>query len=319
MILAVVFTVGCSNEPAWRGTVVDPPRVIAPLAFTDSAGNEIPLIPSAGGAAFVFFGYTNCPDVCPTTMADWVRVKNALGVDAKRVRFVFITIDPERDTPAIAERYATQFDATFVGLSTAPARTDSIENLFGVASSKEASASAAGYLMGHSSQTFLMDDDGKLVVSYGFGAGWDVMAADAKELLRQTPQVAEPVAVSNAYALPTLEGGTGGAFMTLTNSGMVPVRITRASSADANTVELHESTQHEGMTHMQMLSTLDIAPGASTTLAPGGKHFMLVALRRAFAVQDTMHLLLRVQNVLAESSVESGARDIAVAVPVRIP
>ncbi|MEO7361984.1 MAG: SCO family protein, partial [Gemmatimonadaceae bacterium] len=319
LILTAVTLSACSKEPDWRGTVVEPARVIAPAIFTDSAGNDVSLIPSPGGAAFVFFGYTNCPDVCPTTLADWVRVKTALGGDAKRVRFVFVTIDPERDTPAIAQRYAAQFDATFVGLSTTPARTDSIENLFGAASSKEASTSAAGYLMGHSSQTFLMDDTGKLRVSYGFGAGWDVISADVKQLLRRTKQGTEPVAASNAYALPALKGGTGGAFMTITNAGAVPVRISGASSVDASAVELHESMQHNGTTHMQRLSTLDIAPGASTALAPGAKHFMLVALRRAFAVRDTMHLILRVENLPATSTADSGARDIAVAVPVRIP
>lgn len=174
----------CSKEPTWRGTVVQPDRVIAPTAFSDSTGQNVQLLPASGGAAFVFFGYTNCPDVCPTTLADWVRVKRALGDDAKRVRFVFVTIDPERDSPAISQRYAAQFDPEFVGVSTSPARTDSIENAFGVASAKEASSSAAGYLMGHSSQTFLMDDKGKLRVSYGFGAGWDVMVADAKQLLQ---------------------------------------------------------------------------------------------------------------------------------------
>lgn len=184
LTLGSVALIACGQEPAWKGTPVEPARVIAPTTFTDSAGQDAPVLPSAGGAAFVFFGYTNCPDICPTTMADLVRVKNSLGADAKRVRFVFITIDPDRDTPAIAQRYAAQFDSSFLGLSTTPARTDSIENTFGVASAKEASPSAAGYLMGHSSQTFLMDDKGKLRVSYGFGAGWDKMSADVKQLLR---------------------------------------------------------------------------------------------------------------------------------------
>lgn len=184
MIFAAGIACACTGEPKWRGTPVQPARQISPMVFSDSIGTVLQLIPPTGQASFVFFGYTNCPDVCPTTLADWVRVKRALGDDAKRVRFVFVTIDPERDSPAIAQQYATQFDPSFIGLSTRPSATDSLENAFGVASAKEASTSAAGYLMGHSSQTFLMDDKGRVQVSYGFGAGWDVMVADAKQLLR---------------------------------------------------------------------------------------------------------------------------------------
>lgn len=183
-MLTTVIAAACAREPAWRGTAVQPERVIAPTTFVDSAGQNVQLLPASGGATLVFFGYTNCPDVCPTTLADWVRVKGALGDDAKRVHFVFISIDPERDTPAISQRYAAQFDPTFNGLSTNSARTDSIESAFGVASARDTTSSAAGYLMGHSSQTFLMDDKGKLRTSYGFGAGWDAMSADVKQLLR---------------------------------------------------------------------------------------------------------------------------------------
>lgn len=184
MILVAGLMLACSGEPKWRGTPVQPARKISPRAFSDSTGTVVQLIPPAGQAAFVFFGYTNCPDVCPTTLADWVRVKRALGDDGKRVRFVFVTIDPERDSPTIAQQFAAQFDPSFIGLSTRPTATDSLENAFGVASAKETTTSATGYLMGHSSQTFLMDDKGRVRVSYGFGAGWDVMVADAKQLLR---------------------------------------------------------------------------------------------------------------------------------------
>jgi len=132
----------------------------------------------------VFFGYTNCPDVCPTTLSDWTRVKTALGDDAERVHFVFVSVDPERDTPAVAQRYAAQFDPTFRGVSGDAATTTAIQKAFGVASAKQPSASAQGYLVGHPAQTFLMDDQGQVRVRYAFGAGWDLMAADLKQLLR---------------------------------------------------------------------------------------------------------------------------------------
>lgn len=164
------------------------------------------------------------------------------------------------------------------------------------------------------------------------GCAWfsrDLLASDMRrhnaELFVDQTKAAEVVRVSNAYALPALKGGTGGAFMQITNTGSAPVRILRATSADANAVELHESMEHNGSTHMQPLKTLDIAPGASTALKAGGKHFMLIGLRRAFATGDTMRLVLTVQNIGAKTSAKTGPKtsagthDIAVAVPVRIP
>ena len=174
----------CNREPNWRGTPVTPALAIPALSFADSAGVPITFRPAAGEASMVFFGYTNCPDVCPTTLSDWTRVKAALGDNAKRVHFVFVSVDPERDTPAVAQRYATQFDPSFRGLSGNAATTAAVQKAFGVASAKQASASAGGYLVGHPAQTFLIDDQGHVRVSYAFGAGWDVMAADLKQLLR---------------------------------------------------------------------------------------------------------------------------------------
>ena len=183
-ICLVCIATACNREPKWRGTPVAPVLVIPTLSFADSGGAPIIFRPAAREASMVFFGYTNCPDVCPTTLSDWTRVKAALGNDASRVHFVFVSVDPSRDTPAVAQRYVAQFDASFRGLSGDSATTAAVQKAFGVASAKQASASAEGYLVGHPAQTFLMDDRGHVRVSYAFGAGWDAMSADLKQLLR---------------------------------------------------------------------------------------------------------------------------------------
>ena len=77
-------------------------------------------------AVLLYFGYTHCPDVCPATLADWARAKKALGSGAERVRFVFVSVDPDRDTPQLTRAYARQFDAAFVGLSPTAAQVDSL-------------------------------------------------------------------------------------------------------------------------------------------------------------------------------------------------
>lgn len=175
----------CERTPDWKGTPVTPVRMVAATGFTDSLGATVQLLPPAGNAALVFFGYTNCPDICPTTLADWTRVKRAMGEDAKRVRFVFVTIDPTRDTPAVAQRFAAQFDPTFVGLSASPEQTVAVQNAFGASAAIQDSHSAGGHVTGHSVQTFLVNDRGAILVAYRFGAGWDVMSADLKTLLDQ--------------------------------------------------------------------------------------------------------------------------------------
>lgn len=183
-LLLMLTLAACNREPKWRGSPMTPPLAVPALSFKDSTGASTEFLPTTAKASLVFFGYTNCPDVCPTTLADWSRVKGAIGNLSKQVQFVFVSVDPERDTPAVAQRYATQFDPSFRGLSGDSATNAAIQGAFHVAGTKEASASATGYLVAHPAQAFLVDEKGQVRVSYAFGAGWDVVAADIKELLR---------------------------------------------------------------------------------------------------------------------------------------
>ncbi len=174
---------GCDLGGGFRGMAVEPPRELPAFRFMRADGTAYSTAPERGRPLVLFFGYTHCPDVCPTTMADLVRVLRALGHEADRVRVLFVSVDPERDTPAVAERYATTFDRRFVGVSGDSATTEAIQRAFGVASVKEPGSDATGYLVSHSSQVFLLDDRGRLVCIHPFGSGWDAIAADLKRLL----------------------------------------------------------------------------------------------------------------------------------------
>ncbi|MDP3135995.1 MAG: SCO family protein, partial [Burkholderiaceae bacterium] len=140
--------------------------------------------PEAGRPALVFFGYTHCPDVCPVTLADWSRAKAALGEKASRVRWIFVTVDPARDTPALAEAYARQFDASFIGVSGDSATTAAIQDAFTIASYETPGATEADYLVTHASQSFLVDDAGRLRAMYSFNSGVEAIVADLAQLLR---------------------------------------------------------------------------------------------------------------------------------------
>ena len=182
-LVSATLTTACNREPRWQGTAISPARDVSAFSFKDSTNTSVAVAPTRGNATLVFFGYTNCPDVCATTLNDWVRVRKALGEQANHVRFVFITIDPARDTPAVAQRFVAQFDSSFVGVSGDSTQTAQIQRVFGVASAKIAPMPSHDYLMGHSAQTFIVNDRGQLVVMHTYAAGWDRIAADLKQLL----------------------------------------------------------------------------------------------------------------------------------------
>jgi protein SCO1/2 len=172
----------CDLFGGFKGMAVDPPRDMPTFAFTKADGSRFTTVPEPGRPMVLFFGYTHCPDVCPTTLADWKRVRAKLGDEASAVRFVFVTVDPDRDTPAVAERYARMYDAAFEGVSGDAITTSRIIEAFGVAAAREPGTNATGYLVSHSSQVFLVDSHGKLVALYPFGTGWDALAADLERL-----------------------------------------------------------------------------------------------------------------------------------------
>ena len=184
VLLAMVVAVsGCGLDSGLHGVAVKPPREMPAFEFTRADGSIYRTAADTKRPMVLFFGYTHCPDVCPTTLLDWKHVKQELGKDSSHVRFVFVTVDPERDTREVADRYAQQFDPSFVGLSGDSLTTARMQEAFGVASIRDATSSSAGYLMSHSSQVFLVDPRGRLVVLYAFGTGWDALLADLKQLL----------------------------------------------------------------------------------------------------------------------------------------
>jgi protein SCO1/2 len=181
--IALVVVSAC-GEPTFKGVAIDPPRDIPAFTFVQSTGDTLRFAPEAGRPTLVFFGYTHCPDVCPVTLADWSRAKVALGEKADRVRWIFVSVDPARDTPAVAEAYARQFDASFVGVSGDSATTAGIQDAFTVASYEAPGVTDTDYLVTHASQSFLVDDAGRLRAMYSFNSGVDAIVADLSRLLR---------------------------------------------------------------------------------------------------------------------------------------
>lgn len=178
-----VLASGC-KPVSFHGTAYEPPENAPAVVVQKSSGGEFNLADQHGSVVLLFFGYTHCPDICPTTLSDWKRVKGALGRDASRVRFVFISVDPARDDPATLQRYVSRFDPDFIGATADSATVTKIEKAFHVTSSHEQADSASGYTVTHPSQTFVVDKEGKLRILYSFGMATSDMVSDIRALLR---------------------------------------------------------------------------------------------------------------------------------------
>jgi protein SCO1 len=179
----LALTAGC-RPPSFHGTTYEPPEPAPQVVLREANGARFSLAEQHGSVVLLYFGYTHCPDVCPTTLSDWKRVKSSLGRDASRVRFVFISVDPARDDPATLQRYVSRFDPAFIGATGDSATLAGIEHSFHVNSSREESASASGYSVTHPSQTFVVDRNGNLRLLYSFGMQTSDIVSDIRQLLR---------------------------------------------------------------------------------------------------------------------------------------
>ena len=154
------------------------------FALTDHNGQVRHLSDFAGKVVVVFFGYTQCPDVCPTTLAELVEVKALLGKDGDRLQALFVTVDPERDTPELLKAYMANFDASFLALRPAPAELPAVAKDFKIYYKKVPGASASSYTMDHSAGSYVFDTQGQLRLFTRYGSGAPVLAADIALLMR---------------------------------------------------------------------------------------------------------------------------------------
>lgn len=181
-LLALAATAACEDRASFRGVALDPPEPAPALRLTGADGETFDLAAERGKVVLLFFGYTRCPDVCPTTLAEWAQVRQALGEDAERVRFVFVSVDRETDTPEMARDYARRFDPSFVGLVADSLTMTRLTPDFHLAA--HAVPGAAGeYTMSHGSHFLIYDSRGRLRVMHTTGSTADDVRADVERLI----------------------------------------------------------------------------------------------------------------------------------------
>ena len=177
---------GGSRPAAFNGVDVTGAEYGRALALTDVEGRRRTLADFKGKVAVVFFGYTQCPDVCPTTMAELAQIRRDLGPDGSRLQGIFITVDPERDTPEALKAYMAGFDPSFVALRGTPDETAAAAKDFKVFFAKVPSkAPGGGYTVDHTAGSFVIDAQGRLRLFERYGTPPQALAADLKRLLKE--------------------------------------------------------------------------------------------------------------------------------------
>lgn len=182
--IALAGTDRASAGPPFKGGVLEPPHPAPEFALPASDGSTFRLRDQRGRVVALVFGYTFCPDVCPLTLAEMAQVRARLGDRAPRVRVVFVTVDPERDTPERLRAYVGAFDRSFLGLTGDPEALARVRRAYGVVAEKRTVAGTkAAYLIDHSAFVYVVDPEGRLRLLFPFGTSIDDMAHDLKLLL----------------------------------------------------------------------------------------------------------------------------------------
>ncbi|MGH8066529.1 MAG: SCO family protein [Candidatus Entotheonellia bacterium] len=170
----------------FAGQALVPPPPPMDFTLTASDGFEFRLSHHRGKVVLLSFGYTFCPDVCPTTLVDLSQVRARLGEAAKRVQVAFITLDPERDGPERLGIYTKAFDPTFIGLTGSEEHLAQVRRMYGVIAEKEVvPGTSAEYLIAHSADTYVIDPEGRLRLLFPFGMSVEEMADDILQLMRR--------------------------------------------------------------------------------------------------------------------------------------
>lgn len=182
LVVALIAACGPSG-PAFRNTDITGADFGRDFSLTDHTGKRRTLADFKGKVVVIFFGFTRCPDVCPTTLAEMRAVKEKLGPQGDRLQVLFVTIDPERDTPKLLAEYVPAFDPGFLGLYGTPDEIAKTAKEFKVFYQKSPGSTPDNYTMDHTSASYVFDTQGRLRLFVKYGQGPEPLVADLGLLL----------------------------------------------------------------------------------------------------------------------------------------
>jgi protein SCO1/2 len=185
LLLALVLS-GCGASHTYTGTTVEPPMEVPTFTLLDSSGRPFELAGQDGVITLVFFGYTNCPDICPMTLGRLKQATAELGEqESQRVRVIFVTVDPERDTPEVVGRYVHGFDPSWIALTGDPETLAQARQAYGVFGEPEGGHEGhADYKVVHTDRIFVLTGDGTVPLIFQADTPPDKLTADVRALLR---------------------------------------------------------------------------------------------------------------------------------------
>jgi protein SCO1/2 len=180
------FLTACSeNKPQFKAIDVTGADYAKDFHLTDQNGQPRSLQDFRGKLVVMFFGYTQCPDVCPTTMAELAEARKLMGPDGEKVQVVFVTIDPERDTSQVLKSYMANFDPSFLALRGTPEQLATMAKEFKVYYKKVQGETPSSYTMDHSAASYVYDTQGRLRLYTRYGTGPQALVSDLQLLLKQ--------------------------------------------------------------------------------------------------------------------------------------
>ena len=192
VILALVLTLvlaACKpvpEPPVFQATDITGAAFARDFKLTDHNGQTRTLASFKGKVVAIFFGYTHCPDVCPTTLSDFAAALKQLGPQADQVQVLFVTVDPQRDKPELLKQYVPAFDPRFLGMTTDEAGLKALAKEYKVVYQKTSVKGADNYLIDHSAGTYVYDTESRLRLLIPYGSSPDLIAQDLKALLGAT-------------------------------------------------------------------------------------------------------------------------------------
>lgn len=184
LVAGIVLLIWNAIRPySFHGMILQSPTQATNFTLTSQNGQPVSLRDFQGKLVLLYFGYTTCPDVCPTTLADLHLARAALGKQGDEVQVLMVTVDPERDTQPIMADYMSHFDTSFIGLTGTPEQIAEVATYYGIYYEKQEGNSALGYLMNHTATVMAIDKDGYLRVVFPFGTPAEDITADLDYLL----------------------------------------------------------------------------------------------------------------------------------------
>lgn len=323
----VVLAAACRRDEAparaagsdFRGVVLNTPIDKPDFTLTDFNGEPYNFrLKTAGKVALLFFGYTHCPDVCPLHAANVAAVLRHLPFETREaIRFVFVTTDPDRDTPERLKSWLGAFDPSFVGLRGSEEEVNRIQAGLRIAPARKeiAGGDSANYLVGHAAQVIAFSPDGLGRVEYPFGVRQEDWANDLPRLVRGDAPViqspldtvarlmesgtptdsapAPPLQIEVAIIPAPPSQDEAALYLVIRNNAAAADTLVEVSSPIAGGAMIHRTVTRDGVQHMEPVRSFPLPARTVTSLRPGEMHVMLSRLARQLRNGESVPLRLR--------------------------